>query len=191
MRVLGIAGSLRRASYNRALIASARELAPAGMTIEPFELDEIPLYNAELDNDELRPDEVRRLKEAVAAADALLIATPEYNYSVPGVLQNAIDWASRPVMRSPLVDKPVAIMGASPGLTGTARAQQQLKLVLMGTWSLVLTHPAVLVSAAHEKFDSAGRLVHEATRQHVAALLRALEVWAHRLAPAHVEVTGR
>lgn len=96
MRVLGIAGSLRRASYNRGLLEAARQLAPQSMTIERFDLDAIPLYNADLDADGARPAEVERLKTAVAGADALLIVTPEYNHSVPGLLQNAIDWASRP-----------------------------------------------------------------------------------------------
>src|ERR1700716_2059808 len=99
MRILGIAGSLRRASYNRALIEAARELAPAGTRIAPFDLDNIPLYNDDFDVD--------RLKQAVADADGLLISTPEYNHSVSGVLQNAIDWVSRPTMKSPLVAKPI------------------------------------------------------------------------------------
>src|SRR2546423_4408600 len=144
MRVLGFAGSLRRASYNRALIAAAHQLAPPAITIDTFELDDIPLYNGDLDVDGVRPFEVDRFKQAIAAADALLVATPEYNYSVSGVLQNALDWASRPAMKSVLAGKPVAIMGASPGAIGTARAQQQLKLVLMGTMSLVMPHAGVL-----------------------------------------------
>lgn len=101
MKILGIAGSLRRASYNRALVEAARDVAPAGMRIEPFDLDDIPLYNADFDLDGLRPAEVDVLKQAVTEADGLLIATPEYNHSVPGVLQNAIDWASRPALQSP------------------------------------------------------------------------------------------
>jgi chromate reductase len=124
------------------------------MHIDVFELDDIPLYNADLDTDELRPHEVRRLKDGITAAEALLMTTPEYNHSVPGVLQNAIDWASRPALKSPLVGKPVAIAGASPSAVGTARAQQQLKLVLMSTLALVLPHPGVLIAQAHEKFDA-------------------------------------
>src|SRR4051794_29444574 len=101
MRVMGIAGSLRRESYNRSLLEAARQLAPASLTIVPFQLDEIPLYNADYDADHLRPPEVTRLKQSVVEAAALLIVTPEHNHSVPGVLQNAIDWASRPGLKSP------------------------------------------------------------------------------------------
>src|SRR5438132_707481 len=145
MRLLGIAGSLRRGSYNRGLIEAARQLLPPSIAVEVFELDDIPLYNADYDVDGLRPFEVERFKSTIAEADAVLIATPEYNHSVPGVLQNAIDWASRPAMKSPLIGKPVAIMGASVGITGTARAQQQLKLVLMSTLASVMPHGGVFV----------------------------------------------
>src|SRR3954470_19538343 len=119
MDVLGFAGSLRRESYNRGLLDAASKRAPPTMTILPFDLAPIPLYNADLDSDEQRPAEVTLLKDAVAAADAVLIATPEYNHSVPGVLQNAIDWVSRPGGRSVLKGKPVAIMGSSTGAVGS------------------------------------------------------------------------
>jgi chromate reductase len=151
------------------------------MTIVPFELDEIPLYNADFDADHLRPPEVVRLKQAIAEAEGLLIATPEYNHGVPGVLQNAIDWASRPGLKSPLAGKPVAVMGASAGVVGTARGQQQLKLILMSTLALVMPHPGVLVGLAAEKFDHTGALVHEPTRQFVAAFLEALGTWIARV----------
>jgi chromate reductase len=177
---MGIAGSLRRGSYNRSLLDAARQLAPPSMTIVPFQLDEIPLYNGDYDADHLRPPEVVRLKQAISEADALLIATPEYNHSVPGVLQNAIDWASRPGLTSPLAGKPVGMMGASTGAVGTARAQLQLKLVLMSTLSLVMPHPGILVSQAPQKFNTAGTLVHEPTCQFLASFLLELEKWAHR-----------
>jgi chromate reductase, NAD(P)H dehydrogenase (quinone) len=125
---------------------------------------------------------VVRLKAAVAAADALLLVTPEYNHSVPGVLQNAIDWASRPGMKSPLAGKAAGIMGASTGAIGTARAQQQLKLVLLGTLSLVMPHAGVLVGQAKEKFDASGTLTHEPTRQFVAAYMKEFETWVRRVA---------
>ncbi len=182
MRVLGIAGSLRRASYNRALLEAARQLAPPSMAIERFDLDAIPLYNADLDADGIRPAEVERLKKAIADADAILIVSPEYNHSVPGVLQNAIDWASRPGMKSPLVGKPTGIMGASLGVIGTARGQQQLKVVLMSTLALVLPHAGVLVGQAKDKFDASGTLADEPTRQFVAAYLKDLEAWTRRIA---------
>jgi chromate reductase len=178
---MGIAGSLRRGSYNRWLINAALELAPPLLTIVTFPLDEIPLYDADYDADHLRPPEVTLLKQTLAESDALLIATPEYNHSVPGVLQNAIDWASRPGLKSPLVGKPVGIMGASAGAFGTARAQQQLKLVLMSTLALVMPHPGVLVAQAADKFDASGALVHEPTRQFLAKFLTDLEAWVRRL----------
>jgi chromate reductase len=179
--VLGIAGSLRRGSYNRRLLDAARELAPDSMRIQLVDLADIPLYNGDLDTDAERPAAVERLKRAVAEADAVLIATPEYNHSVPGVLQNAIDWVSRPAGKSPLAGKPVAIMGASTGALGAARAQQQLKLVLLSTLAALMPHAGVTVGQAKEKFDAAGRLVHEPTRQFLAGMLRELEVWARRM----------
>jgi chromate reductase len=181
LRIVAIAGSLRRGSWNRRLLEAARDLAPAGMRIDIVDLADIPLYDGDHDTDETRPAAVRRLKALVAEADGVLIATPEYNHSVPGVLQNAIDWISRPAMKSPLVDKPAAIMGVSPGALGAARAQQQLKLVLMATLAQVLPHPGVSVGLVTEKFDAEGRLVHEPTRGFVAAYLAAFETWIRRV----------
>jgi len=181
MKVLGIAGSLRRASYNRALIEAARALAPAGVVVDPFELGGIPLYNGDLEADGLRPSEVERFKKAIADTDALLVATPEYNYGVSGVLKNAIDRASRPAMRSPLAGKPVAIMGAATSVIGTARAQQDLKLVLMGCLSLVMSHAGVVVGQAAEKFDASGTLIHEPTRKFLASFLHDFEAWTQRV----------
>jgi chromate reductase len=177
LRVLGLVGSLRRQSLNRGLMAAAQELGPDPMEIDVFDLDEVPLYNGDLDNDRDRPAAVRRLKHAIADADAVLIATPEFNHSVPGVLQNAIDWASRPGMKSPLRDKPVAIMGASPGAIGTARAQQQLKLVLMSTLSLVMPHPGFVLGQAKEKFAADGTLTHGPTREFLREFLREFAGW--------------
>jgi chromate reductase len=151
------------------------------MTIERFDLAGIPLYNADLDTDQHRPPEVARFKQAIADADALLIATPEYNHSVPGVLQNAIDWASRPGMSSVLKGKPVGMMSASPGAIGGARAQQQLKLVLMSALAVVMPHAGVVVGQTKEKFDASGSLTHESTRQFLAAYLVDLEAWIGRV----------
>jgi chromate reductase len=181
VRVLGIAGSLRRKSYNRSLLAAAAELAPTSMSIETFDLADVPLYNGDLDTDEARPEPVRRLRDAVAAADAVLIASPEYNHSVPGVLQNALDWASRPGGRSPFAGKPVAIMGTSPGPVGTARGQQVLKLVVLSLLAHLIPHPGVVVNMAGEKFDADGRLVHEPTRAFLATFLAELEAWGRRM----------
>lgn len=173
--VLGIAGSLRAGSINRALLEAAQELAPDGITIQIFDLSPIPLYNPEFENDELRPPEVVAFKRAIADADGLLIATPEYNYSVPGVLKNAIDWASRPAGRSPLKGKPTAIMGATGGLWGTVRAQNHLRDILTSTGTPVVLKPEVLVAEARQKFDEQCRLQDEITRQFVRDLLLALE----------------
>lgn len=180
VRVIGIAGSLRTGSHNRRLLEAARALAPASLHLDIASLDEIPMYNQDLDVDGQRPAAVERLKAAVAGADAVLIATPEYNHSIPGVLQNAIDWLSRPAMRSPLAGKPVAIVGASPGVLGAVRAQQQLKLVLMATLAQVMPHPGVAVGQVHEKFDAEGSLVHEPTRKFLTAFLEELAVWVRR-----------
>jgi chromate reductase len=181
MKILAIAGSLRRASYNRALVEAARAVARAPLRIDTFDLDDIPLYNADFDVDELRPPEVDRLKRELTAADGLLISTPEYNHSVPGVLQNAIDWVSRPAMRSPLVGKPVAIMSAATGAIGGARAQQQLKLALLSTMALLMPHPGVVVGMAQEKFDASNELVHDPTRRFLATFVRDFGEWMERM----------
>jgi chromate reductase len=179
-RVLGIAGSLRSGSYNRALLRAAQEVAPEGMEIQTFDLTPIPLYNGDVEA-QGDPEPVAGLKAAIREADALLIATPEYNYGVPGVLKNAIDWASRPPGQSVLKGKPAALMGATPGNTGTARAQLQIRQAFVFTETYALLKPEVLVARAHEKFDSQGRLTDEATRERVRELLEALSLWTVRL----------
>jgi chromate reductase, NAD(P)H dehydrogenase (quinone) len=180
LHILGIAGSLRAGSYNRALLRAAQEIAPEGMQITAFDLAPIPLYNGDVEA-QGDPEPVIALKTAIREADALLIVTPEYNYGVPGVLKNAIDWASRPPGQSPLNGKPVALMGATPGMTGTARAQLQLRQAFVFTQSYPLAGPEVLVPRATEKFDTEGRLTDEATRQHVRRLLERLTEWTRRL----------
>jgi chromate reductase, NAD(P)H dehydrogenase (quinone) len=180
LTILGIAGSLRRASYNRGLIRAAIELAPAGINIVAYDLGDLPLYNADVEA-EGDPQPVARLKRAIAAADGLLIATPEYNHCVPGVLKNAIDWASRPPRSSVLTGKPVAVMGASTGGGGTARAQAHLRDGLAYTNGLVLPLPEVLVSSAAQKFDTENNLSDADTRDEVRDLLKALAAWIRRL----------
>jgi chromate reductase len=177
---LGIAGSLRRGSFNRGLIRAAMELAPDGITVKPYVLDDVPLYNGDLEADG-DPEPVVRLKRAIGAADALLIATPEYNHCVPGVLKNAIDWASRPPRQSVLTDRPIAIMGATTGRGGTARAQAQLRDGLSYTRGLVLPLPEVLVPLAEERFDADINLVDAETREEIRDLLKALAAWVRRL----------
>jgi chromate reductase len=169
--VVGFAGSLRRGSYNRALLRAATELAPPALDIVIHELDGIPLYNGDIEAAGAPPS-VLQLGDAVRRADGLLIATPEYNHGVPGVLKNAIDLLSRPPRNSALNGKVAALMGASPGTTGTARGQSQLRQAFVFTNTYALLQPEVLVGRAHEKFDAEGRLVHEATRDFLATFLQ-------------------
>lgn len=178
--VVGIAGSLRRASFNRGLLQAAVELAPAGMRLGVHDLAPIPMFNADVEADG-DPPPVAQLKAAIGAADALLIATPEYNHCVPGELKNAVDWASRPARRSVLTGKPVAIMGASTGRGGTARAQAHLRDGLAYTNGFVLPLPEVLVDMARDKFDEEGNLTDAATREEVRDLLVSLAAWSARL----------
>ena len=179
IHVLGISGSLRKDSYNTGLLNAASELLPESMTLEKYDLSRVPLYN-----DDVRaigyPKPVQEFRERIAAADALLIATPEYNYSIPGVLKNAIDWASRSP-DPPLDGKPVAIMGASTGNFGTVRAQMHLRQICLFCNMLPVNKPEVLVMRAQEKFDSSGRLVDETAREFVRDLLMALADWTRRL----------
>ena len=179
--LLGLAGSLRRESYNRALLRAAGGLLPAGVTLHTFErLGEIPPYS---DDVRLRglPDPVADLWQAIAEADALLVATPEYNYGPPGVLKNALDWVSRPPAETPLRRKPVAIMGASTGNFGTVRAQLALRQTFLFVESYVLPKPEVMIFRAAECFDEAGDLSDEAARELLATQLRELVAWARRL----------
>jgi chromate reductase len=181
IQVLGIAGSLREASYNRALLRTARDMAPEGMEIKIFErLDEIPLYNEDV-RKQGEPDVVRELKEMIQQSDALLIVTPEYCHSIPGVLKNAIDWASRPHNGTPLGGKPVAFMGASTSNFGTVRAQMHLRQVCVETNMLPLNKPEVLIGNASERFKG-GTLVHKESRGFVRQNLENLYDWSLRLA---------
>jgi chromate reductase len=180
VHLLGFAGSLRQGSYNRALLRAAEELLPEGVTLETFDIAPIPLFNEDV-RTQGDPGPIRLFKERIAAADALLIVTPEYNFSIPGVLKNAIDWASRPPDQSPLRGKPVAVMGASTGLFGTVRAQAHLRQVFLFNDMPALGQPQVMVARAQEKFDEQGRLIDESTREHVRKLLEALAAWTIRL----------
>ncbi|MBO0708498.1 MAG: NAD(P)H-dependent oxidoreductase [Candidatus Dormibacteraeota bacterium] len=181
-RILGISGSLRRGSYNTALLRTAAEVAPDGVEVSIFEgLRDIPPYDDDLRQEVPQPP-VDKLKDAIRSADAVLFATPEYNHGVPGVLKNAIDWVSRPVPENPLLNKPTAIMGASGGLMGTVRAQQQLREVLQG-FTPVLHTPEVLVSSAASRFDDQGALTDGPTREFVQTLVTNLVDWAEQLKP--------
>jgi len=171
IKVLGIAGSLRAGSTNRALLRAAAEVAPDEMEIAEFDLTGIPFFDADVEA-EGDPERVRELKEAIAAADAILIATPEYNGGTSGVLKNAIDWASRPPFHSPLAGKPVALMGASTGLGGTRRAQEQVRTALEHPKARVLEE-SLRVPESYASFED-GELADEATREALAELVETL-----------------
>jgi len=180
IHVLGFSGSLRKASNNAGLLRAAAQMLPEGMTLEVFDLAPIPLFNEDLISAGEIPEPVRQFKARIAAADAVLIATPEYNYSMSGVLKNAIDWASRPSKESPLNDKPLAIMGAG-GIMGTSRAQFHLRQVAVYTNMHPLNKPEVAIQRAWEKFDGEGNLTDAQSLEQVRALLVALAAWTRRL----------
>jgi chromate reductase len=173
--ILGFAGSLRKGSYNRMLLQAAAQVLPEGATLEIFDLEGIPPFNQDL---EQSPAEcVKEFKAKIRAVDALLIATPEYNYSVPGVLKNALDWASRPPQTSVLRKKPVGIVGASGGRSGTMRSQLALRQVFVFTGSYVMPQPEFLLADAAQKCDADGSLVDEETRDRLRTFLAALVDW--------------
>ena len=179
LRVAGIAGSLRARSFNRALLRAAVELAPESLSIEIVPIEEVPLYNEDLER-KGDPPAVAAMKRAIDEADGLLVVTPEYNFGVPGVLKNAIDWASRPPRKSVLQNKPAMILGASPGMLGAARAQMQLRQAFVFTETIVMPQPEVLVARAGEKFDDDLRLTDEKTRAHLAKALEAFAEWIRK-----------
>jgi chromate reductase len=174
--ILGIAGSLRKASLNRAALRAAQQLVPEGVSLEIFELDGIPPFNQ--DEEAHPPERVVQFKQRIRAADAVLIVTPEYNYSIPGVLKNAIDWASRPYGDNSWDGKPVALMGASVGAMGTSRAQYHLRQVFVFLNMYPLNKPEVMITNASQRFDEKGNLTDESTKAHIQKLLAALVAWA-------------
>jgi chromate reductase len=179
VRILGIAGSLRRGSFNAATLRAAQALAPDGMTIDSFDIGQFPLYNEDVRQQGF-PPVVEDLRNRIKAADGLLIVTPEYNYSIPGVLKNAIDWASRPP-EQPFDGKPIGIMGASGGVLGTARAQYHLRQCFVFLNGLVMNRPEVMIPTAQTKFDAEGNLTDQTTRDFIAAHLVAFKAWVQRL----------
>lgn len=179
IKILGIAGSLRQASFNRAALRAAQELLPAGVTLELFDLALIPMFNQ--DTEAQPAAEVVRFKQRIRAADAILISSPEYNYSMPGVLKNAIDCASRPYGDSAWAGKPVALMGASPSLFGSARAQYHLRQVFVAVDMLALNRPEVMIGNAAKAFDAQGTLVDATSRDLIRKLLEELVAWTRHL----------
>lgn len=183
IRLLGLCGSLRKGSLNRRLLQTAREELPEDTQLEIADLSDIPIYDGDRESAGF-PASVQRLKQQIRAADALLIATPEYNYSVPGALKNALDWCSRPPSENPFRDKPLAVMGASPGLLGTARAQYHLRQIAVALDMHVLNRPEVMLGQADAKFDAEGRLADGKSRELVHRLVVALVAWTRRLREA-------
>lgn len=179
IKILGIAGSLRKGSYNRAALRAAQGLAPDDAQVEIFELDGIPLFSEDIEREP--PAKVVELKEKIRAADAILFVTPEYNYSIPGVLKNAIDWASRPYGDSAWDGKPVAVMGASVGILGTARAQYHLRQVFVFLNMHALNRPEVMIGNAAQRFDAEGNLTDETTKKLITQLLQNLVAWTRQL----------
>ncbi|MBA6413431.1 NAD(P)H-dependent oxidoreductase [Parahaliea sp. F7430] len=179
LNVLGISGSLRRDSYNTAALRVARDNAPSDMNIEFADLSEIPLYNQDL-RDEKVPAAVTKLVEQIIAADALLFSTPEYNYSMPAVLKNAIDWVSRE-QPQPFAGKPAAIMSSSMSLLGGVRAQYDLRRSMVFLDVHCLNKPEVMIASAHERFDEQGRLTDEDTKAHINKMVVALGKWTRLL----------
>ena len=179
IRILGIAGSLRRGSYNRAALRAATQLVPDGATIDVFEIDGLPGFTE--DEEQNPPAKVVDLKQRIRDADAILFVTPEYNYSVPGVLKNAIDWASRPYGDSAWNGKPAAIMGASIGSIGTARAQYHLRQMFVFLNMFPVNQPEVMIGNASERFDADGNLTDETSKDLIRQLLQELVKWTQRL----------
>ncbi len=187
LEVIGISGSLRKASYNTAALRAAQEVAPEGMQIEIASIADIPFYDGDVQAHGF-PRPVQELAQKIRTADALLIASPEYNYSTSGVLKNAIDWLSR-VPEQPFAGKPVALMGASMSLTGAVRAQYHLRQMLVFLDALPVNKPEVFIAQAHQRFDENGALTDAPTREFIRKLLESLAVWTRRLQAAE-PVTG-
>jgi chromate reductase, NAD(P)H dehydrogenase (quinone) len=179
LRVLAFSGSLRKSSYNSGLIRAAQKLKPGNMEIETFDIDGFPMYSDDL-KDEGFPDKVKLFAEKISSADGILISTPEYNYSIPGVLKNAIDWVSR-ISPQPLDDKPAAIMGASPGMLGTVRAQMHLRQTAVYTNMHIMNKPEVYVNFARDKFDSEGNLTDEKTKEFIKSFLVNFGKWIEKI----------
>ena len=179
IRILGIAGSLRRKSHNRAALRAAQRLVPEDAVLDIFELDGIPVFSE--DDERQPPAKVAELKRRIREADAILFVTPEYNYSIPGVLKNAIDWASRPYGDSAWSGKPAAIVGASVGRLGTARAQYHLRQVFVFLNIHPVNQPEVMIGNAAEVFDDEGNLTDETTKKLISRLLDNLVQWTRKL----------
>ncbi len=181
LKILGIPGSLRKASYNLSALRAAQQLVPADAEIEIFDLHGIPPFCE--DEEGNPPASVAEFKRKIREADAILFSTPEYNYSIPGVLKNAIDWASRPYGDSAWTGKPVAVMGASVGVLGSARAQYHLRQVFVFLNAHAMNQPELMIANASQKFDAQGNLTDEKTKEMITRVVQGLVDWTKQLQP--------
>jgi chromate reductase len=184
--ILGFAGSLRKGSYNKAILRAAAEMVPSEARLEIFDLEGIPPFNQDFEKSP--PEKVKEFKAKIKLADCILIASPEYNYSIPGILKNAIDWASRPYGDNVWNEKPVAMMSASTGTLGGARAQYHLRQVFVFLNMRPINKPEVMVTFAPQKIDAEGKLTDETTRKYIKDLLEALVLWTKQL--KSISITG-
>jgi len=182
VNILGFAGSLRKGSYNKALLRAALELVPKGVKLEIFDLEGVPPFNQDLEN--RPPQKVKEFKAKIRAADAILIATPEANYTLPGALTNAMNWASRPYGDNAFDGKPVGVMGATIGTLGTSRAQYHLRQSFVFLNMLPVNQPEVMVPFAQEKIDKDGKVTDQKTREKIGQLLESLVAWTNKLKEA-------
>ncbi len=179
LKILGFAGSLRDGSYNRALLRVAADLVPKDTKLDIFDLEGIPPFNQDLEKS--MPEKVKEFKAKIRAADAILIATPEANYTLPGVLTNAMNWASRPHGDNAFDGKPVAVMGATVGMLGTARAQYHLRQVCVFLDLHLLNKPEVFCNAFSDSFDQNGKLVDKRIQELISSQLSAFQSWTNRI----------
>ena len=179
LKVLGVCGSLRKASLSMAALRACKELMPAGMSLQIASIGDIPMYNQDVFDAGI-PAPAKRFYDEIAAADGVLIATPEYNFSLPAVLKNAIDWVSK-MPNQPFNNKPIAVFSASQGPLGGARVQYDVRKILVQLWGLVLPRPEVFIGAAQTKFDKDGKLTDEATRKFLADLVTGFKPWIERM----------
>jgi chromate reductase len=177
--IFGFAGSLRKGSYNKAILRAALEVVPKEAQLETFDLEGIPPFNQDLENNP--PERVKEFKKKIKAADAILIASPEANYTIPGVLTNAMNWASRPYGDNAFDGKPVAVMGASVGMLGAARAQYHLRQSFVWLNMYPVNSPEVMVPLAQDKVDTNGRVTDVKTREKIKELLESLVAWTRKL----------
>lgn len=179
LKVLGVCGSARKASFNMAALRACKELAPAGLSLSFASISDIPMYNQDL-FDAGVPESAKRFHAEIAAADGVLIATPEYNFSLPPLLKNAIDWVSK-MPNQPFMNKPVAVFSSSQGPLGGARVQYDVRRIIVQLWGLVLPRPEIFIGVAQSKFDAQGKLTDEATRKFLAELLAGFKTWIERM----------